>query len=144
LYGGKIIATVEETWLILNDLRNPEFFDVLRTAAREFNQDAFIARIDGNFGLFSKGGDQWTTYGDVSEETLTSSFAELIGIQGYSELKKKRTHGQLYNLVFKENFEFAGIVIPNDNISSKMLFEAMNIIYKPCSTYDIVFNTLKG
>lgn len=143
LYGGHLVDTLEETWLIVNDCHNPEFFDVLRKAAREYNQDAFIARIGDNFGLFSKGGQQWNTFGEVSEDTITTGFEKLVSIQGYSQTKRERIRGGDGNKTL-HHFIFEGIVIPNESNSSRMLFSAMNILYKPTSLYGEILEKLRG
>lgn len=124
LRGGVIQDTVEESWLIINDKYNPDFFDALRKSAREYNQDAFIARINGKFGLFGKDGSIWDEWPDFNKNTITVAWERLLNKQGYSELKNKRVHGKIHHFIFE------GIMTPNPTNSSYMLFEAKNILWR--------------
>lgn len=132
-HGGKVEDSLEETWLIINDPQSDQFFDVLVEAARKYGQDAFVAKVGDKFGLFGKDGTQWESYGTLSNDSISSSFKKVIGLQGYSELKKKRVRGDVHNIVFdtiKENIEFIGISVPNDTNSSLMLYKSMGIYWK--------------
>lgn len=132
-HGGQIEDSLEETWLILNDTKSKYFFEALQATAEKYNQDGFIARVNGEFGLFGKDGDKWADFEKVNEKSLSDSFKRIVNLQGYSELKKKRTKGKLHNIIFdevvSESIEFSGINVPDCTNSSHMIYTAMNILY---------------
>jgi len=132
-YGGRIEDSLEESWLILNQPSTDLFFGVMQQIAKKYKQDAFVARIDGDFGLYGKDGSKWENFGKVSNDSISSSFKKVIGLQGYSELKKKRIKGDVHNIIFDkltENINFLGISVPNATNSSGMLYKSMNILWK--------------
>jgi len=132
-FGGKVESVLEESWLILNQPKSDNFFNVLQSMAKQFNQDAFISRVNGDFGLFGKDGNKWESYGNLTDKSISKGFKDIIGLQGYSELKKKRSHGDIQNIIFSsisENIEFDGISVPNDHNASYMLYKYMNLLWK--------------
>jgi len=122
-YGGTITNTIEEVWMILNDSNNPNFFDAAIKMVKKYDQDAIVARVNGNFGLFGKDGMKWESFGQVTKNTLSYGFNRIVGIQGYTEVAKMRKRGRITNIVFE------GITIPNPTNSSHMLYKSMNILW---------------
>ena len=122
-YDGKIQDTLEESWLILNDQKNPKFFDVTLEMARKYKQDAIVARIGKDFGLFGKNGKKWEDFGAISGKSIDYGFNRIIGLQGFTELKKTRNKGRIINIILE------GISIPNPSNSSNKLYKAMNLLY---------------
>lgn len=124
VYGGEINNALEEVWLVLNDKNNDKFFDTALKMAKKYDQDAIIAHINDDFGLFGKDGSKWESFGKVSKSSLSYGFKKIVELQGYTEVAKMRKKGRLANIVFE------GISIPNPTNSSNMLFNAINILWK--------------
>ena len=127
--GGTLKDVLEESWLIVNEPKSDEFFDTLVKMAEKYDQDAFVSRVGDTFGVFGKQGNLMFSLGKVSKDTISSGFKRLISIQGYSELKKKRVHGNIDNIVF-EDISLDGILVPKDCNSSHMLFSYGGILWK--------------
>lgn len=120
---GKIVNSLEETWMInVEDLKVMEKFS--QKMAEKYNQDAYIVLNGKDIKLKGKDGSVWETWKKPGYDSLSSGFAKIVDLQGYSELGKNRKHGNKQNIVF-ENLQ---IVIPKDNNASKMLFEKMGIL----------------
>lgn len=131
--GGHVVDSIEESWLILNDAitSSEDFFMAAQTMAGKYNQDAFIARTNNKkFGLYGKDGSEWATFGNISDTSFTTGLTTLIGRQGYSEIKKVRGAGRLFNIVM-ESIEF-GVHVPYYSGSQYRAFNYNNILYFCC------------
>jgi len=124
--GGEIKNALELSWAIPKpaSVDSADLFKIGQSLAKQYNQDAFIAKIDGKMGLFGKDGSQWETWGNVSQQSITKGFEKIISLQGFSSLKKDRDRGIVRNIIF----ESLNVMIPEDNNYSKQLFETAHIL----------------
>ena len=126
---GKVTNALEESWLILkpDNVSDEEFEKAIQKQAQKYEQDGYIIRNTKGLFLKSKTGEVWEKWGDITKNNLKKGFEELLSRQGYTELKKDRVHGRVQSIVF-ESFE-VDLVVPDDSISSKMIFGYSNILY---------------
>jgi len=124
--GGEITNALELSWAIPkpNDVATDDFFKIGQVLAKKYNQDAFIAKVDGKMGLFGKDGSKWESWGNVSQASVTKGFEKLVDLQGFSSLKKDRSRGKVRNIIFED----LNVMIPEDSNYSKQLFEAAHIL----------------
>ena len=126
---GKVTNALEESWLILkpDDISDEVFEKAIQKQAQKYEQDGYIIRNAKGLFLKSKTGEVWEKWGDITKDNLKKGFEDLLSRQGYTELKKDRVHGRVQSIVF-ESFDI-DLVVPDDSISSKMLFGHANILY---------------
>ncbi len=128
--NGKIKNVLEETWLIVrpDEITKEDFNRTAMKLAKKYQQDAYVIKEDEIF-LRGKDGSTWANLGGVTDNSLKIGFAGIADIQGYSELKKDRTHGRTNNIVF-EGFEGLELfaVVPDCTNSSRMIFKYGNIM----------------
>lgn len=124
--GGKLDDALELTWAFPkpDDVDSKDFFKIAIHLAKKYEQDVFIAKIDGDLGLFGKDGSRWEKWGNVSEKSISRGFSRIASIQGFSQTKKDRDKGLVRNIIF----ESINVSIPEDNNSSKQLFESIGIL----------------
>lgn len=124
---GTITDTLEESWLIVkpDDIPSNVFLDIANNVATKYNQDAYVIRKEGKLTLNSKNGDEWANLGNANRNSLTTGFGKIMGLQGYTELKKVRNTGRLQNIVFEGIY----LSVPKNSNFSKMMFKELNILY---------------
>lgn len=124
--GGEINTALELTWAIPkpDTVSSTDFFEIAQRLAKQYNQDAFIAKIDGSVGLFGKDGSKWETWNNVSQDSISKGFEKIISLQGFSTLKKDKDKGIIRNIIF----ESINVMIPEDNNYSKQLFTKIHIL----------------
>lgn len=125
--GGDIVDTLEESWLIIkpNNVSSDDFLDMANKAAKKYHQDAYVIRKEGKLTLNSKNGDVWGDLGRAGRESLSTGFRKIMGLQGYTELKKTRDSGRIQNIVFEGVY----LSVPKNSNFSRMMFKEMNILY---------------
>lgn len=130
--GGKLTNALEETWCVINDKKDPHFFEALSQVAKKYDQDGFLYRGNNKFGFFSKYGEQWDDFKEVNDETIKRGLEAVMNIQGYSENRNTRQRGRLENIVFTSTNESLDIYlsIPDGNIASYQLYSTMGILWK--------------
>ena len=124
---GKINNALEETWLFTKpeNLSSDDFNNLGQKVAKKYDQDAYVIRSNNVLTLTGKDGSVWENLGKATKDSLTSGFQKIVGLQGYSELKKLRNKGRNNNIVFEGLYT----IKPKDNNMSKTLFKSANILF---------------
>jgi len=124
---GLIKDSLEESWLIIrpSTISQEIFIKVANNIARKFEQDAYVIRINNKLTLNGKDGTEWGDLGKADKKSISNGFGRILGIQGYSELKKNRSKGKNINIIFED----INIKVPDNTISSKRLFDYAKILY---------------
>jgi hypothetical protein len=132
LLGGNIHNVLEETWCIINDQKNPKFFEALVKVSDKYSQDCFVYKGNEKFGLFYSDGEQFDTFKKIDDKTLKRGLEAVMDVQGYSENRNTRQRGRLENIIFtstNESFE-CFLTVPEGNIASHQFYKSMNLLWK--------------
>jgi len=121
--GGKIVDSLEESLLIRfdNGINNDIFEEILKIV-KQFQQEAFVMRRDGQTGLYGNDGSEYLTFKNKGNDLLQSSFKVLLDKQGYSQWKDDRKKGKNRNIVF----EFYKVEAKTN--FGKQLFRELNLL----------------
>ena len=126
--GGTLHDSIEEAWLIMNDkhIDSKTFFSIAISIAKKFKQDGFIAKIHNEpFGVYNKNGGLMYEFNNITSNSFKSGFEKLVNLQGYSEIKKVKNRGRIFNIIF----ESIGIVtIPGVNNMETQIFRLLNLL----------------